>query len=34
VWWNHEMGEDQEPESAGSSFLDWIEQTLKEMAAE
>jgi hypothetical protein len=34
VWWNHEMGEDQEPEGAASSFLDWIEQTLKEMAAE
>ena len=34
VWWNHEMEEDQEPESAASSFLDWIEQTLEEMAAE
>jgi hypothetical protein len=34
VWWNHEMDEDQEPEDAASSFLDWIEQELKEMAAE
>jgi len=33
VWWNHELYEDQEPEDAAPSFLDWIEQELKEMAA-
>jgi cell wall assembly regulator SMI1 len=34
VWWDHELDEDQEPEDAAPSFLDWIEQELKEMAAE
>jgi hypothetical protein len=34
VWWNHELDEDQQPEDAALSFLDWIEQELKEMAAE
>ena len=34
VWWDHELDEDQEPEEAAPSFLDWIEQELKEMAAE
>ena len=34
VWWNHELDEDQEPENAAPSFLDWLEQELKEMVAE
>jgi len=34
VWWNHELDDDQEAEDAAPSFLDWIEQELKEMAAE
>jgi len=34
VWWDHELDEDQKPEDAATSFRDWIEQELKEMAAE
>ena len=34
VWWDHEQDEDQEPEDAALSFLDWIEAELKERAAE
>jgi hypothetical protein len=34
VWWDHEQGEDQEPEEAAPSFLDWIEAELREQAAE
>jgi hypothetical protein len=34
VSWDHELDEDQEPQDAAPSFLDWIERELKEMAAE
>jgi hypothetical protein len=34
VWWDHEGDEAQHPEPAASSFLDWLEQELHEMAAE
>jgi hypothetical protein len=34
VWWDHEQDEDQTPEAAGASFLDWLEAELQERAAE
>ena len=34
VWWDHEGDETQHPEAAASSFLDWLERELHEMAAE
>ena len=34
VWWDHELDEDQSPEAAAPSFLDWIEAELRERAAE
>jgi hypothetical protein len=34
VWWDHEGDETQHPERAASSFLDWLEQELHEIAAE
>jgi hypothetical protein len=34
VWWDHEGDEAQQPELAASSFLDWLEQELRERAAE
>jgi antitoxin YobK len=34
VWWDHELDEDQSPEPAAPSFLDWIESELRERAAE
>jgi hypothetical protein len=34
VWWDHEQDEDQEPQAAAPSFLDWLESDLKEQAAE
>jgi hypothetical protein len=34
VWWYHDLDEQQEPESAGSSFLDWIDSELREIASE
>jgi hypothetical protein len=34
VWWDHEAGDDQQPEAAAPSFLDWIETELRERASE
>jgi SUKH superfamily protein len=34
VWWDHVQDEDQTPEEAGPSFLDWLEAELQERAAE
>jgi hypothetical protein len=34
VWWDHEADEDQVPEPAAASFLDWIEAELRERAGE
>ena len=34
VWWDHEGDEDQVPEPAAASFLDWIEAELRERAEE
>ena len=34
VWWDHENDEEQEPEEAAPSFLDWMESELRELAAE
>lgn len=34
VWWYHDLDENQEPEEAGSSFLDWIDSELRELGAE
>lgn len=34
VWWDHEGDEDQVPEAAAASFLDWIEAELRERAEE
>ena len=34
VWWDHEQDEDQVPEPAAPSFLDWLQQELEELAAE
>lgn len=34
VWWDHELDDDQIPEAAGASFLDWLEAELRERAAE
>ncbi|HYN08948.1 MAG TPA: SMI1/KNR4 family protein [Vicinamibacterales bacterium] len=34
VWWDHEAGDDQQPEPAAPTFLDWIETELRERAAE
>jgi hypothetical protein len=34
VWWDHEQGDDQTPEVAGPTFLDWVEAELREAAAE
>ena len=34
VWWDHEGDEEQRPEPAASSFLDWLEGELREWAAE
>src|SRR5262245_1189436 len=34
VWWDHESDEDQDPELAAPSFLDWIDSELRERAAE
>jgi hypothetical protein len=34
VWWDHEAGDDQQPEPAAPGFLDWIEAEVRERAAE
>ena len=34
VWWDHELDDDQRPEPAAPSFLDWIEAELRERASE
>jgi hypothetical protein len=34
VWWYHDAGDDQEPELAGATFLDWLESELRERAEE
>jgi hypothetical protein len=34
VWWDHEAGDDQQPEPAAPGFLDWIEAELRERQAE
>jgi hypothetical protein len=34
VWWDHEADDDQVPELAAASFLDWIENEIRERAAE
>ena len=34
VWWDHEQDERQQLVEAAPSFLDWIEQSLQELAAE
>jgi len=34
VWWDHELDEDQTPEPAASSFLDWLQAELEEIASE
>ena len=34
VWWDHELDEDQAPEPAAPSFLDWLQAELEEIARE
>jgi SMI1-KNR4 cell-wall len=34
VWWDHEADEDQVPELAAASFVDWLEHEIRERAAE